>query len=64
MADMEIWKAWLQSVWRLRHAKRRDERGDITQVVIIVALFAAAAIAISAIIISKFTEKARSIPTG
>ena len=31
---------------------------------IIVALFAAAAIAISAIIISKFTSKANNIPTG
>lgn len=42
----------------------RDDRGEIAQTVIIVALLAAAAIAICAIIITKFTDKANSIPTG
>ena len=42
---------------------RRDERGEIAQTVIIVAILAAAAIAIATIIATKFTDKARSIPT-
>lgn len=62
MSELKIWKHWLRSHWDTR-PKRRNERGDITQVVIIVALFAAAAIAISAIIIAKFTAKAQTIPT-
>lgn len=42
---------------------RRDERGEIAQTVIIVAVLAAAAIAITAIIVAKFTAKAKTIPT-
>ena len=42
----------------------RDERGDVVQNVIWIALFAAAAIAIATIIIVKFTGKAETIPTG
>jgi hypothetical protein len=63
MLDIQIWKAWF--IAQVRHQnQRRDERGDITQTVIITALFAAAAIAICAIIITKFTGKAESISTG
>lgn len=60
MTEINVLKAWLLCQWRSR---REDERGEITQTVIIVALFAAAAIAISVIIIDKFTSKATSIPT-
>lgn len=51
-------------VARIRGADRsRDERGEIAQTVIIVAVLAAAAIAITAIIVAKFTAKAKTIPT-
>jgi hypothetical protein len=46
----------------LRHP--RDERGEIEQVTILKGLFAAAALAIGAIIIAKFTGAANNIPTG
>ena len=42
----------------------RDERGEVTEKVIIVAIFAALAIAAGAIIVEKVTSKAQSIPTG
>ncbi len=60
-----MWAMWLrlQAQATVRD-RRHDERGDIVQTVIIVALFAAGAIAICAIIIKKFTDKANSIPTG
>jgi hypothetical protein len=63
MIEVQVLKAWLLAKAD-EQVQRRDERGDITQTVILVALFAAAAIAISAIIINKFTGKANSIPTG
>lgn len=61
MSEVSVLIAWLTSQVR---AQETNERGEITQTVIIVAMFAAAAIAISAIIITKFTSKANSIPTG
>jgi hypothetical protein len=64
MSEITVWLHWLTMQRRSRLSMARDERGDITQTVIIVALFAAAAIAISAIIINKFTAKANNIPTG
>lgn len=64
MSELTIWRQWIATNWNLVRHRSRDERGDITQTVIIVAMFAAAAIAISAIIISKFTSKANSIPTN
>jgi hypothetical protein len=42
----------------------RNQRGEIAQTVIIVAILAAAAIAIATIIATKFRDKASSIPTG
>ena len=42
----------------------RDERGEIEQVTILKGLFAAAALAIGAIIVAKFTGAANDIPTG
>ncbi len=41
----------------------RDERGSVTETVILVAVFAALAIAVGAIIVVKVTDKANSIPT-
>ena len=63
MIELQVWKVWLTGKVN-EHGHRHNERGDVTQTVILVALFAAAAIAISAIIINKFTGKANSIPTG
>lgn len=42
---------------------QRDERGEVTEKVIIVAIFAALALAVGAIIVMRVTEKANSIPT-
>lgn len=49
----------------LRSTRERDEVGaaEISTIVIITAILAAAAIAIGAIIVTKFTDKANSIPT-
>ena len=46
--------------WRDAH---HDERGEVTEKVIIVAIFAALAIAAGAIIVAKVTAKAQSITT-
>lgn len=40
-----------------------DERGEVTEKVILVAVFAALALAIGTIIVLKVTDKANSIPT-
>jgi len=45
-------------------ATRQSERGEVTEKVIIVAIFAALAIAAGAIIVTKVTAKANSIPTN
>ena len=65
MSEIQVWKSWLSAkvASEIRNP-RHDERGDIVQTVILTALFAAAAIAIAAIIITKFTNKANTIPTG
>lgn len=42
---------------------RADERGAVTETVILVAIFAALALAVGAIIVVKVTDKANSIPT-
>ena len=42
---------------------RRDERGMTTETVIITAVLAALALAATAIIVTKVTNKAQSIPT-
>jgi hypothetical protein len=42
---------------------RRDERGMTTETVIITAILAALALAVGAIIVTKVTSKAESIPT-
>jgi len=63
MIEVQMLKAWLLAKAD-QEVERRGERGDVVQTVILTALFAAAAIAIAAIIINKFTGKANSIPTG
>jgi hypothetical protein len=53
---------WERAKVRLRDM-RDDERGEVTEKVILVAIFAALAIAVGAIIVAKVTDKANSIPT-
>ena len=43
---------------------RTNDRGEVTEKVIIIAIFAALAIAAGAIIVAKVTAKAQSIPTN
>jgi hypothetical protein len=47
----------------VRHRIRTDERGEVTEKVIITALFAALALTAATIITLKVTNKAESIPT-
>ena len=54
----------LFSVMRSRLAvARQDQRGMTTETVIITAVLAALALAVTAIIVAKVTNKANSIPT-
>ena len=58
-----VWMYANQAIASLREGRPRDERGEIAQTVIIVAILAAAAVAIATIIATKFKEKANGIPT-
>lgn len=51
---------WALAMARIDMAKH-DQRGEITEKVIIIAVFAALAIAVGAIIVTKVTSKAESI---
>ena len=51
---------WAYAMVRVEMAKH-DERGEITEKVIIIAVFAALAIAVGAIVVAKVTSKAESI---
>ena len=42
---------------------RHDERGEVTEKVILIAIFAALAISVGVIIVAKVTAKANSITT-
>ena len=52
-------------IWAFANARielaRHDDRGEITEKVIIIAVFAALAIAVGAIVVAKVTSKAESI---
>ena len=68
LAEIHLVRAWLATATAdLRARSRaRGERGasEIASTVILIAVFAAAAIAIGALIVAKFTGKANEIPTG
>jgi len=51
---------WAITLARIEMAKH-DERGEITEKVIIIAVFAALALAVGAIIVAKVTGKANGI---
>lgn len=61
MLEIQMLTAWVTAY--IQQDRTRNERGEIAQTVIIVAVMAAAAIAITAIIVKKFTDKATTIPT-
>ena len=54
---------WAMTKHRVFDA-RHNERGEVTSQVILIAIFAALAIAIGAIIVAKVTDRANSIPTS
>lgn len=60
---MLFWEATVRSFFAQRRP-RTETGASITETVIITAIMAAAAIAIGAIIVTKFTDKANTIPTG
>lgn len=66
MSEIQVFVAYLRAMRStLLPDRERDEVGaSVAETVILVAIFAAGAIAIATIIISKFTGKASSIPTG
>ena len=64
MSEIQVLTAWLSAHVHESRSRKRDELGEIAQTVILIAIFAAAAIAIATIIVTKFTDKAKSIPTG
>ena len=54
---------WAMTKHRVFDA-RQNQRGEVTSQVILIAIFAALAIAIGAIIVAKVTDRANSIPTS
>ena len=63
MSEIQMLTAWLSAFVHETRDRVRDEGGEIAQTVILIAIFAAAAIAIATIIVTKFTNKANTIPT-
>lgn len=64
MSDWQLTRALITAVrWRLELLRAPDERGEVTEKVIIVAIYAALALAAGAIIVAKVIEKANSITT-
>jgi hypothetical protein len=61
--ETEAIRAWATDAVARVRLTAKDERGEIAQTVIIVAILAAAAIAIATIIAAKFRDKASTIPT-
>jgi hypothetical protein len=64
MNELRVISTLMQLIRARLTANWHDERGDVTEKVILVAIFAALAIAAGAIIVSKVTTKANAIPTG
>ncbi len=61
---MLFWEATVRSLLN-PHGRSRNETGAVSaEQVIITATLAAGAIVIGAIIVTKFTDKANTIPTG
>jgi hypothetical protein len=65
MLEIRVVLAWLSAQRRALLAKAQpdNDRGDIVQTVIIVSLFAAAAIVIVGILVAKATTAANNVKT-
>ena len=64
MPELELLRAlWTVIRARVEALRAEPERGDIVQTVIIIAALAAAAIAITAILVAKARSKAESVQT-
>ena len=61
--EVQAIRAWASVAIARAKTRQRDERGEVAQTVIIVAILASAAIAIATIIATKFRDKANTIPT-
>ncbi len=59
MVQIDFLRAWVTS--RMEMSDWHNERGEVTEKVIIIALFAGLAITVGAIIIAKVTGKAEGI---
>lgn len=63
MFDIQLMRAIAQSIAARLTSHMDDERGEVTEKVLVTAIFAGLAIAAGAIIVAKVTAKANSIPT-
>ena len=67
MLEIQMVRAWLATTQQNLQRRDRDgvieDRGDIVQTVIIVGLFAAAAILVVGILVAKATQAANSVKT-
>jgi hypothetical protein len=63
MSELAVIHTLMQLMRSRWETIQHDERGEVTEKVIIVAIFAALAIAAGAIIVAKVTAKANAIPT-
>ena len=62
--EIHLHQAWLRSRSELRNRSRlRGDSGEVSSTVIMIAVLSAIAIAVGAIIATKVTDKAESIPT-
>ena len=63
MSEFAVLRA-IAEITKARWASiKHDDRGEVTEKVIIIAIFAGLAIAAGAIIVAKVMEKANAIPT-
>ena len=62
--QIRAWLACANARDALSDRASRDERGEISSTVIIIAILCALAITAGAIIVAKVTDKANSTPTG
>jgi len=64
MSELELFRVFTAYSRVLAARVRADERGEVTEKVIITALFAALALTAGAVIVAKVMSKANSIPTN
>jgi hypothetical protein len=60
--ELTVIRTWMEMLCQRLGEMRRDEAGMTTETVIITAVLAALALGATAIIVTKVTQKANSIP--